>query len=151
MTINFQGRADEAARRRRVFMLVHLAKACVGAALGVVFFGLIGRPDTAEWIAIAGLASPALLALLALSPLPLAWLERLLARAEPLDPDNPQPDLGPWLELPLPVSLRCTGPTLAPADWQQLRWQWEVSHALNALIAFGGFCSLAISMLVKEK
>ena len=41
--------------------------------------------------------------------------------------------------------------TEVPADWQQLRWQWEVSHALNALIAFGGFCSLAISMLVKEK
>ena len=41
--------------------------------------------------------------------------------------------------------------TVVPADWQQLRWQWEVSHALNALIAFGGFCSLAISMLVEQK
>lgn len=41
--------------------------------------------------------------------------------------------------------------TEVPADWQQLRWQWEVSHALNALIAFCGFCSLAFSMLVKEE
>ena len=41
--------------------------------------------------------------------------------------------------------------TEVPADWQQLRWQWEVSHALNALIAFGGFCSLAISMLVEDE
>jgi Domain of unknown function (DUF1772) len=41
--------------------------------------------------------------------------------------------------------------TEVPADWQQLRWQWEVSHALNALIAFGGFCSLVISLLVEEK
>jgi hypothetical protein len=41
--------------------------------------------------------------------------------------------------------------TEVPADWQQLRWQWEVSHALNALIAFCGFCSLTFSMLVKEE
>lgn len=53
--------------------------------------------------------------------LPLAWLERLLARAEPLDPDNPQPDLAAWLDLPLPVSVRCAGPMLPPAEWEQLR------------------------------
>ena len=41
--------------------------------------------------------------------------------------------------------------TEVPADWQELRWQWEVSHALNALIAFVGFCSLALSLLVEEK
>ena len=41
--------------------------------------------------------------------------------------------------------------TEVPADWQQLRWQWEVSHAVNALIAFCGFCSLALSMVMKEK
>jgi hypothetical protein len=38
-----------------------------------------------------------------------------------------------------------------PADWPQLRWQWEVSHAVNALIVFVGFCSLVMSLLVEEK
>ena len=41
--------------------------------------------------------------------------------------------------------------TEVPADWQQLRWQWEVSHAVNAVITFIGFCSLAMSVLVEEK
>jgi hypothetical protein len=41
--------------------------------------------------------------------------------------------------------------TEVPADWQQLRWQWEVSHAMNAMIVFAGFCSLAVSMVVEEK
>ena len=39
--------------------------------------------------------------------------------------------------------------TEVPADWQQLRWQWEVSHAVNAVIAFAGFCSLVLSVLVE--
>jgi hypothetical protein len=41
--------------------------------------------------------------------------------------------------------------TEVPADWPQLRWQWEVSHALNAVIVFAGFCSLVMSLLVEEK
>lgn len=41
--------------------------------------------------------------------------------------------------------------TQVPADWQELRWQWEVSHAVNALITFTGFCSLVMSLLVEEK
>lgn len=41
--------------------------------------------------------------------------------------------------------------TQVPADWQELRWQWEVSHAVNALITFTGFCSLVISLLVEER
>ena len=40
--------------------------------------------------------------------------------------------------------------TEVPADWQQLRWQWEVSHAVNAVIAFFGFCALVMSTLVEE-
>ncbi|HZP69277.1 MAG TPA: DUF1772 domain-containing protein, partial [Pseudolabrys sp.] len=40
--------------------------------------------------------------------------------------------------------------TQMPADWEDLRWQWEVSHAVNALITFTGFCSLAMSLLVEE-
>ena len=41
--------------------------------------------------------------------------------------------------------------TEVPADWQQLRWQWEVSHAMNAVISFVGFCSLAVSLLVERE
>jgi hypothetical protein len=41
--------------------------------------------------------------------------------------------------------------TEVPTDWQQLRWQWEVSHAVNAVIAFAGFCSLVMSALVEKK
>jgi cell cycle sensor histidine kinase DivJ len=79
MAINIQGRtkADAAVQARRAFVLVQLAKAGVGLALGLAFFGVIGRPDTAELIALAGLLLPALLALLALTSLPLAWLEQV--------------------------------------------------------------------------
>jgi two-component system, cell cycle sensor histidine kinase DivJ len=62
--------------QRRAFMLVQAAKAGVGVALGVAFFGAVGRPDPMEWIALAGLIAPALLALLALTAIPLAVLEQ---------------------------------------------------------------------------
>jgi cell cycle sensor histidine kinase DivJ len=67
--------ADPAAQRRR-FMAVQAAKAAVGAALGLAFFGLAGRPDSASAIAMAGLMAPALLALLALTRLPVSLLEQ---------------------------------------------------------------------------
>lgn len=53
--------------------------------------------------------------------LPAAWLTRLLARAEPLDPDRPQPSLACWQPLPAPVSIACTGPRLSPDEWRALR------------------------------
>lgn len=53
--------------------------------------------------------------------LPAAWLTRLLARAEPLDPDQPQPSLERWQPLPVPVSIACSGPRLAPQEWAALR------------------------------
>jgi type III secretion protein Q len=53
--------------------------------------------------------------------LPAAWLTRLLARAEPLDPDRPQPSLARWQPLPVPVSIACAGPRLAPQEWAALR------------------------------
>lgn len=37
--------------------------------------------------------------------------------------------------------------TEVPANWQQLRWQWEMSHAANAGISFIGFCSLTLSVV----
>ena len=37
--------------------------------------------------------------------------------------------------------------TTIPADWEQLRRQWEYSHAVNALVTFAAFCSVALSVL----
>jgi hypothetical protein len=41
--------------------------------------------------------------------------------------------------------------TEIPANWEQLRWQWELSHSINAAITFVGFCSLTISVLVARE
>lgn len=41
--------------------------------------------------------------------------------------------------------------TQIPPDWEQLRWRWEVSHAVNAVITFIAFCSLTTSLLLTRK
>jgi hypothetical protein len=35
--------------------------------------------------------------------------------------------------------------------WQSLRAQWEWSHAVNAVITFAAFCSLALSVLLSRR
>jgi len=67
--------SDPKAQRRR-FMLLQAAKAAIGAALGLAFFGMVGRPDGAEILAFAGLLVPGGLALLALTPVSLSALEQ---------------------------------------------------------------------------
>lgn len=52
--------------------------------------------------------------------LPAHWLTGMLARSEPIDPDNPQPDLTPWLQLPAQAWLCCPGPTLSAQAWSEL-------------------------------
>jgi hypothetical protein len=37
--------------------------------------------------------------------------------------------------------------TTIPANWEQLRRQWEYSHAANALVALAAFCAVALSVL----
>lgn len=69
------GSEDRAARRR--FAAVQGAKAAVGAALALAFVVLIGRPDIAEMVAMAGLLIPAVLAGLAFTRLSLVMLETL--------------------------------------------------------------------------
>lgn len=51
MTINIQGRAkaDSAAQARRAFALVQLAKAAVGAALGLAFSAWSDVPMPPNW------------------------------------------------------------------------------------------------------
>jgi hypothetical protein len=41
--------------------------------------------------------------------------------------------------------------TVMPTNWQQLRWQWEIAHAANAVIAFAGFCALTWSLLLTRE
>jgi hypothetical protein len=41
--------------------------------------------------------------------------------------------------------------TEVPANWQHLRWQWEMSHAANAVMTFIAFCSLTISLLLTRE
>ena len=61
--------------QRRLFVAVQASKAALGAALSVAFVFLVGRPDVAEAVAIAGLVAPAILALLAYTPVSLEILE----------------------------------------------------------------------------
>ena len=41
--------------------------------------------------------------------------------------------------------------TTMPANWQELRRQWEYSHAANALVSFASFCLIALSVLVSRQ
>jgi hypothetical protein len=41
--------------------------------------------------------------------------------------------------------------TTVPANWEELRRQWEYSHAANALITFVAFCSVTLSALVSPE
>ncbi|NZA26777.1 type III secretion system cytoplasmic ring protein SctQ [Luteimonas sp. SJ-92] len=53
--------------------------------------------------------------------LPAAWLERLLARAEPPVEGEPPPPLGRWRELPATVALRLALPPMGAEQWAALR------------------------------
>jgi two-component system, cell cycle sensor histidine kinase DivJ len=61
---------------RRLFVFVQGGKALVGAVLGLGFVLLVGRPNLFESLAIAGLVAPALLALIAWTPVSLILLEQ---------------------------------------------------------------------------
>lgn len=41
--------------------------------------------------------------------------------------------------------------TAIPPNWEQLRWQWEISHAANAVITFVGFCSVTLAVLLARR
>jgi hypothetical protein len=41
--------------------------------------------------------------------------------------------------------------TTIPNNWEQLRRQWEYSHAANAVVTFAAFCSVALSSLMGRK
>jgi hypothetical protein len=41
--------------------------------------------------------------------------------------------------------------TMIPDNWEQLRREWEYSHAANAVVTFAAFCSVALSSLMARK
>ena len=41
--------------------------------------------------------------------------------------------------------------TAVPANWEQLRRQWEYSHAANALVTLAAFCSVVLSVLTTRR
>src|SRR3569833_1029657 len=67
----------DGAAQRRLVIAVQAAKAAVGAVLVAAFVLLVGHPERAEALAMAGLLSPAILALLGFSPVSLPILEQL--------------------------------------------------------------------------
>lgn len=50
-----------------------------------------------------------------------------------------------------PANQATSNWTHLPANWQQLRQQWEYSHAVNAGLYFIAFISLVISTLIKRQ
>ena len=51
----------------------------------------------------------------------------------------------------LPANQATANWTTVPDDWQHLRRQWELSHAVNAAITFVAFCSLTLSVLLSRR
>jgi hypothetical protein len=41
--------------------------------------------------------------------------------------------------------------TTIPANWEELRRQWEYSHAANALVTFVALCSVTLSVLTTRE
>ena len=50
-----------------------------------------------------------------------------------------------------PANLATQNWTVAPADWQALRWRWEISHAVNAALTLIGFGTLCLATLVTPR
>jgi hypothetical protein len=50
-----------------------------------------------------------------------------------------------------PANVATNNWTTVPENWEQLRRQWEYSHASNALITFVAFCSVTLSVLIEPQ
>lgn len=56
-----------------------------------------------------------------------------------------------FLAFTFPANQVTNNWTQVPANWEDLRWEWEVSHAVNAVITFAALCSLTISVLLEKE
>jgi cell cycle sensor histidine kinase DivJ len=68
-------RAGETALRKDYFAL-QTARAAIGAVLSAGYVAIVGPPDLAESVALAGLVAPAVLAALSFTRVPVFWLEQ---------------------------------------------------------------------------
>lgn len=50
-----------------------------------------------------------------------------------------------------PANVATANWTVAPARWEALRWQWEMSHAANAALTLAAFCALCLATLQMER
>jgi hypothetical protein len=50
-----------------------------------------------------------------------------------------------------PANQAAVNWTIVPQNWQELRWQWEWSHAVNAVITFAAFCCISLSVLLSRR
>ena len=61
------------------------------------------------------------------------------------------PDKTVKLTLTYPANVATQNWTVSPADWMQLRRQWEYSHAANAGLIFVSLCCLALAALAPRR
>jgi hypothetical protein len=47
-----------------------------------------------------------------------------------------------------PANQATSNWTVVPANWQELRTQWEYAHAVNAVLTFLALCSVTLSALM---
>ncbi|MGJ3248442.1 MAG: DUF1772 domain-containing protein [Elainellaceae cyanobacterium] len=51
-----------------------------------------------------------------------------------------------WIE-PVNVVIEQTNPEAVPANWEQLRHQWELAHVINFGLVLAGFTALLVAIL----
>jgi hypothetical protein len=100
------------------------------ALFGIVLFGAL-LADLALTIMLRGRGAPFVLALIA-----------FLAIAA---------TLAVFFIWTYPANQATNNWTAIPANWEELRRQWEYSHAVNAVVTFVGFCALTLSVLSTRK
>jgi hypothetical protein len=49
-----------------------------------------------------------------------------------------------------PANVATNNWTMMPANWSELRRQWEYSHAVNAVLMFAAFCAVVLSTLIAK-
>jgi hypothetical protein len=50
-----------------------------------------------------------------------------------------------------PANQATSNWTVAPADWSQLRSQWEYAHATNAILTFAALCLVTLARLTARE
>ena len=100
------------------------------ALLGVVLIGAILADAIAAFVTRAQMA-----------PFVLAALAMLLMLGT----------LAIFFAFTFPANQATANWTNVPDDWQYLRRQWELSHAVNAIITFAAFCCMTLSVILSRR